>query len=157
MAQTETNITQHNKSKLMCFELRFAGNTYRQIEEIMRQTEGVRVYSNTTLEIYFCEGGLWRKDYDEWVSLRKDDINEQVTGMFVAQATAASQVLTNIMTKENAQDKDKIAAAKEILDRGGFASIQRIKNESEAESVAEQILKGMEAQKLANKTVKNDK
>lgn len=140
------NITQYDQSKLLAFELRFTGYTYAQIAE----TEGMK-YTAGTLETYFAKGGLWREDYEEWVERRKNDINDQVTGMFVAQALVATQQMVNVMTDKTSKGSDKLRAAENILDRGGFAAIQRFKDESESETVAEQILKGMELQKKAAK------
>lgn len=134
-----------NKHKMLAFELRFNGNTYQQIAD---HPDMEKQYSKNTLEIHFCKTGIWREEYEEWVNLRKDDINEQVTGMFVAQAQLASQVITNVLLDKNAMNKDRLRAAEQILDRGGYAAIQRISNESETESMAEKILKGMEAQKV---------
>lgn len=149
-----TNITQYDASKLQAFELRFMGYTYRQIAE----SDGMK-YAETTLESYFAKGGLWREDYEEWVEKRKDDINDQVTGMFVAQALTATQAIANIIMDKSARDTDKLRAAENILDRGGFAAIQRVKNESESETVAEQILRGMEFIKKQDKAevVENEK
>lgn len=162
--------TGRESKKLKAFQLRFAGHTY---EELATATG----YSIWTLQKYFAEGGKWHEEYKAWAKDRLDDINDQLSGMFTAQAIEAMQRIVNLsrghatilvvdessQPDENGQkkktripikvsDRTMLEASRDILDRAGFKPPERIKFDNDAEDEAEDILQTMEKMKMQEQT-----
>jgi len=61
---------------------------------------------------------------------RVREIKDDLTRLFIFDALEARKVMYGILTKNDSEDKDKIAVAKDFLDRAGFKPIDRPKAES---------------------------
>lgn len=154
--------TGRESKKLRCFRMRFSGHTYAEIEADVG-------YTVHTLERYFCRGGKWYEEYQVWAKDRTDDINDQLSRMFTAQALESMQQIVNLsrghatimVVDENAKpdenghqprvripikvsDRTMLDAAKDIVDRAGFKPPDRIKFDGDAEDEAEDLLQQME-------------
>lgn len=153
-----TRYTGRESKKLKCFHMRFDGYTYEEISKAI----GYTVY---TLQSYFCLGGKWHEEWIEWKKNMVDDINEQLSTMFTAQATKAMQQIVNLskghatILIEGADgttvrvpikvgDRTMLDAAKDIVDRAGFKPPERIKFDSQADDEAEDMMKALEELKL---------
>ncbi|MFJ5761664.1 terminase small subunit [Neobacillus sp. NPDC093182] len=55
----------------------------------------------------------------------QDEIEQQLRMQFVQDAIKAREVLREIMDNPNATNKDRITAAKDLLDRAGFKAIDK--------------------------------
>jgi phage terminase small subunit len=62
----------------------------------------------------------------EYLNKNEQNINRDLREMFVEEAVNAFKVLRDIMKKDNAMDKDRINAAKDLLDRAGYKPVERI-------------------------------
>lgn len=56
----------------------------------------------------------------EYLSMRKNEISQELQQEFIYDALEARKVMFEILTREDAMDRDKIAVAKDFLDRAGF-------------------------------------
>jgi phage terminase small subunit len=56
----------------------------------------------------------------EAIKALKSEIEEQLRGHFLDDAIIARQVLREILDNPNSTDRNKIAAARDLLDRAGF-------------------------------------
>lgn len=146
---SNTSLSIKNTRKLLAFEMKFAGNTYAQIEE---KTQ----YKVQTLQAYFLRGGRWYEDYQSWRKYQLELIEERFADMFTAQATAANQQIVNIakglLQVKIGTDKEGkpivapiplkgdvvLRANQDILDRAGFKPAEKVKVE-DSESVAKKI------------------
>lgn len=55
-----------------------------------------------------------------YLEQRKSEISRELRQEFIYDALEARKIMYEIMTKEDAADRDKIAVAKDFLDRAGF-------------------------------------
>lgn len=62
----------------------------------------------------------------EYLNQRKDEISRDLRQEFIYDALEARKVMYSILTSEEAMDKDKIAVAKDFLDRAGFKPSENI-------------------------------
>lgn len=56
----------------------------------------------------------------EYLEQRKSEISKELQQEFIYDALEARKVMYSILTDETAADRDKIAVAKDFLDRAGF-------------------------------------
>lgn len=56
----------------------------------------------------------------EYLQKRKNEIAKELRQEFIYDALEARKVMYQILTDENAADRDKISVAKDFLDRAGF-------------------------------------
>lgn len=63
----------------------------------------------------------------EYLSKRKSEKAKELQQEFVFDALEARQVMYQIMTDPEANDRDKIAVAKDFLDRAGFKPTDEVK------------------------------
>lgn len=147
------NYTGKEEKILLAFTLRFKGHTYIQIA----QETG---YNEHYLENQFCKGGGWHEQYKDWCKARTEDINQQVSTMFTAQALEAMQQIINISkgylvgsmqqgdsvipVPIEVKDSTVLKAAADVLDRAGFKPPEHITVESESEGMADSIFRRME-------------
>lgn len=170
MTKAIRTYTGRESRKIRIFQMRFEGYTYREISK----TKGINM-NEYTLQGYFCSGGKWHEEYKEWVRQRIDDINEQMSSMFTAQAVEAMQKIVNL-SKGHASilvqsadgeavrvpikvgDRTMLDAAKDIVDRAGFKPPERIKFDNAADDQAEDMMKALEELKLKkeHQTQSND-
>lgn len=65
-------------------------------------------------------------EVQQYLNKTKQNLNRDLRQIFAEDAVEAYGVLKMIMLKEDALDKDRIAAAKDILDRGGYKPVERL-------------------------------
>lgn len=63
----------------------------------------------------------------EYLKKRKDEISKGLQQEFIFDALEARKVMFEIMTNPEADDRDKIAVAKDFLDRAGFKPTDEVK------------------------------
>ena len=63
----------------------------------------------------------------EYLKKRKDEISQDLRQEFVFDALEARNVMHGILTNPSAKDVDKIAVAKDFLDRAGFKPTDEVK------------------------------
>ena len=56
----------------------------------------------------------------EYLKQRKSEISQELQQEFIFDALEARKVMFDILTNEESSDRDKIAVAKDFLDRAGF-------------------------------------
>lgn len=62
----------------------------------------------------------------QYLDKKEQNLDKDLREMFVDEAVNAFKVLRDIMNKDEAMDKDRIAAAKDLLDRAGYKPVDRI-------------------------------
>lgn len=65
-------------------------------------------------------------EVQEYLSMRKNEISRDLQQEFIYDALEARKVMYEILTKEGAMDKDRIAVAKDFLDRAGFKPAENV-------------------------------
>lgn len=63
----------------------------------------------------------------EYLQKRKDEISQELQQEFIFDALEARKVMYEIMNDPDAYDRDKIAVAKDFLDRAGFKPTDEVK------------------------------
>ena len=63
----------------------------------------------------------------EYLQKRKDEISQELQQEFIFDALEARKVMYDIMNDPYAYDRDKIAVAKDFLDRAGFKPTDEVK------------------------------
>lgn len=149
IASADKNI----ENKLLAFDMRFKGHNYAEISAATKFT----VY---TLQSYFYKNGDWYEEYQSWSKDRIDDINDQMTKMFVAQAVEANQMIVNLAhgyctiqvegpdgkkhrVPMDVKDSTTLRAAQDILDRAGYKTVDKVEV-LDPNSKAEEIAKWFE-------------
>lgn len=69
----------------------------------------------------------------QYLNKTEQNLNRDLREMFAADAVKAYEVLKEIMLKPDAMDKDRIAAAKDLLDRAGYKPVDKSVTESTTE------------------------
>lgn len=62
----------------------------------------------------------------QYLDKREANIDKDLREMFVDEAVNAFNVLLEIMHKREAMDKDRLVAARDLLDRAGYKPVERI-------------------------------
>lgn len=70
-------------------------------------------------------------EVQQYLNKTEQNLNRDLRQIFAEDAVEAYNVLRMIMLKDDAQDKDRIAAAKDILDRGGYKPVDKLVTDSE--------------------------
>jgi phage terminase small subunit len=65
-------------------------------------------------------------EVQQYLNKTTQNLNRDLRTIFTEDAVEAYTVLKEIMLKPDALDKDRIAAAKDILDRGGYKPVDRV-------------------------------
>lgn len=68
---------------------------------------------------------LKRQDAQEYMARREEEIAESIRRRFLYDAADAQETMAGILKKKYADDRDIIAAAKDILDRAGFTAVEK--------------------------------
>ena len=68
---------------------------------------------------------LKKPEIQEYLARRKKEMEEELRQALFFDALEAREVMEEILRKPYAQDKDKLTAARDFLDRAGFGPIQR--------------------------------
>ena len=68
---------------------------------------------------------LKKPEVREYYEQRKKEIEDDIRQSFLFEADQARNVMAAILNNPYASDKDKIAAARDLLDRAGFAATQK--------------------------------
>ena len=63
----------------------------------------------------------------EYLNERKDELSKDLRKEFIFDALEARKVMYDIMKNPEAEDKDRIAVAKDFLDRAGFKPTDEVK------------------------------
>lgn len=66
-------------------------------------------------------------EVSEYLSKRKREMSQELQQEFIFDALEARRVMYEIMTDPEADDRDKIAVAKDFLDRAGFKPTDEVK------------------------------
>lgn len=75
----------------------------------------------------------------QYLSKKEANLNRDLREMFVAEAANAFNVMLEIMNKPEAMDKDRIAAAKDLLDRAGYKPVDKIVADVTTRSVEDEL------------------
>lgn len=70
-------------------------------------------------------------EVQQYLNKTEQNLNRDLRQIFAEDAVEAYNVLRMIMLKDDAQDKDRIGAAKDILDRGGYKPVDKLVTDSE--------------------------
>lgn len=62
----------------------------------------------------------------QYLNKKEANLDRDLREIFVEDAVKAYEVLKEIMLKPDAQDKDRLAAAKDLLDRAGYKPVDKI-------------------------------
>lgn len=62
----------------------------------------------------------------QYLDKKEANLDKDLREMFVDEAVNAFGVLKEIMMKPEAMDKDRIAAAKDLLDRAGYKPVEKV-------------------------------
>lgn len=65
-------------------------------------------------------------EVQQYLNKTQQNLNRDLRTIFTEDAVKAYKVLTEIMEDPTAQHKDRLVAARDILDRGGYKPIDRI-------------------------------
>lgn len=68
---------------------------------------------------------LVRKDVREYIEERETELEKALRRSFLYAAADAQKAMAEIVTSSSAEDRDVIAAAKDILDRAGFKAVEK--------------------------------
>lgn len=145
------NLVPYDAAKIKAFLLKFQGYTY---DQIAADAEIKGHYESSTLSTYFAKGGPWNAEYIKWAADRKEDIEGQINDMLTAQSVAAMQVMINVMVGAGSDDKDKLRAAENVLDRAGFVPVNKVKVDDNSEDTAETMMQVLEEFKSKNEKKK---
>jgi phage terminase small subunit len=62
----------------------------------------------------------------QYLNKKEANLDRDLREIFVEDAVKAYEVLKEIMLKPDAMDKDRLAAAKDLLDRAGYKPVEKI-------------------------------
>ena len=62
----------------------------------------------------------------QYLNKNEQNLNRDLREMFVADAVEAYNVLKEIMMKPDAMDKDRLVAARDLLDRAGYKPVEKV-------------------------------
>lgn len=65
-------------------------------------------------------------EVQQYLNKTEQKLNRDLRQIFAEDAVEAYAVLKKIMLNDSAMDKDRITAARDILDRGGYKPVERI-------------------------------
>lgn len=66
-------------------------------------------------------------EVQQYLNKTEQNLNRDLRMMFVEDAVKAYRVLLEIMEKPDAMDKDRLVAARDLLDRAGYKPVDQIK------------------------------
>lgn len=89
-------------------------------------------------------------EVQQYLNKTEQNLNRDLRQIFAEDAVEAYKVLKEIMLKPEAMDKDRIAAAKDILDRGGYKPVDKIVSDVHATVETKHDLKKLNAKELAD-------
>jgi phage terminase small subunit len=64
-------------------------------------------------------------EVQQYLNITQQNLNRDLRQIFAEDAVEAYQVLRKIMLNDAAMDKDRITAARDILDRGGYKPVEK--------------------------------
>lgn len=76
----------------------------------------------------YSSGGRLLKSVEvqQYLNKTEQNLNRDLRQIFVEDAIEAYAVLKKIMLNDASMDKDRITAARDILDRGGYKPVERL-------------------------------
>lgn len=100
------------------------------IQEYLRSGNGTQAavaagYSEKTAHVQGSRM-LSNVKVQQYLNKNEQNLNKDLREMFVEEAVNAFKVLKTIMNRDEAMDKDRIAAAKDLLDRAGYKPVEKI-------------------------------
>ena len=105
--------------------LRFQGKTGREIAQEL----GV---GHHRIRVWFARGGVLHKRYQAFVQGQRDLIKDteikSVTEMIVDEAPDSFRTVVKIRDRKDVNPATRLLAAKDILDRAGYAPVQKSAN-----------------------------
>jgi phage terminase small subunit len=72
-------------------------------------------------------------EVQQYLNKTEQNLNRDLRQIFAEDAVEAYKVLKEIMLNDAALDKDRITAARDILDRGGYKPVERVISDVKAE------------------------
>lgn len=75
---------------------------------------------------------LTNVDIQRYIGKQKDNINRDLRSMFVDSAVDAYKVMISIMNDPASPPKDRLVAARDLLDRAGYKPVEQIKAEMDS-------------------------
>jgi phage terminase small subunit len=88
-------------------------------------------------------------EVQQYLNKTEQNLNRDLRQIFAEDAVEAYKVLKEIMLKPDAMDKDRIAAAKDILDRGGYKPVDRVQADVQAVIETKPDLRKLSKEELA--------
>lgn len=87
------------------------------------------------------QGSRMLKDakVQQYLNKSEQNLNRDLRQIFAEDAVKAYEVLKEIMLRPDAMDKDRIAAAKDILDRGGYKPTDKVIADVQSEGTLQVI------------------
>jgi phage terminase small subunit len=73
-------------------------------------------------------------EVQQYLNKTEQNLNRDLRTMFTEDAVEAYKVLKEIMLKPDAQDKDRITAARDLLDRAGYKPVDKLVSDSTSDS-----------------------
>lgn len=70
----------------------------------------------------------------EYLAQKKADVEQEIRKGFLFDAMDAREVLHGVLMDEGAKDSDRIAAAKDFLDRAGFKALDKVEHSGKVET-----------------------
>lgn len=89
-------------------------------------------------------------EVQQYLNKTEQNLNRDLRQIFAEDAVEAYNVLKEIMLKPDALDKDRISAAKDILDRGGYKPVDKLQADVAAVVETKHNLKNLSAKELAD-------
>lgn len=89
-------------------------------------------------------------EVQQYLNKTEQNLNRDLRQIFAEDAVEAYKVLKEIMLKPEAMDKDRIAAAKDILDRGGYKPVDRVQADVSAVVETKHDLSNLSKKELAD-------
>jgi phosphoribosylformylglycinamidine (FGAM) synthase PurS component len=71
-------------------------------------------------------------EVQQFLNTTQQNLNRDLRTMFTEDAVKAYKVLVDIMEKPEALDKDRLVAARDLLDRAGYKAIDRVITDTQA-------------------------
>lgn len=138
MAETEVKKNNHlgfhrTKRKLLVYEMKFNGNTYKEIS-------AVTGYTHFTIANCMQPGtGKWYKDFRVWVDEQRKLLEEEARDRIRKNVDNSLAVLLKAVAEFDKRPTLAVAAARDILDRAGITEPEHLVVDNPPDDKMEQI------------------
>lgn len=89
-------------------------------------------------------------DVQQFLNKTEQNLNKDLRIMFTENAVNAFNVLLEVMNDSSAQDKDRLVAARDLLDRAGYKPVDKVMNDVNATVETKHDLKKLNVKELAD-------